>query len=90
MWAVNMLNFLGRSDIILQCDPEPSLIKWADSVKSKQSERTVVRTSPRRSHQSNGGVENYQKQLQGQVHTMLAAMQERTQYRPTADSALRR
>ena len=27
MWAVKILNFLGLSDIILQCDPEPSLIK---------------------------------------------------------------
>ena len=27
VWAVKMLNFLGLSDIILQCDPEPSLIK---------------------------------------------------------------
>ena len=30
MWAVKMLNFLGLSDIILQCDPEPSLIKCAE------------------------------------------------------------
>ena len=88
VWAVKMLNCLGLSDIILQCDPEPSLIKWAESVKSKRLERTVIRSSPRRSHQSNGGVENYQKQLQGQVRTMLAAMQERTQYRQTADNAL--
>ena len=80
MWAVKMLNFLVLSDIILQCDPEPSLIKWAESVKSKRTERTVIRSSPRRSHQSNGRVENYQKQLQGQVRTMLAAMQEHTQY----------
>ena len=36
MWAVKMLNFLGLSDITLQCDPEPSLIKWAESVKSKR------------------------------------------------------
>ena len=43
-----------------------------------------------RSHQSNGGVENYQKQLQGQVRTMLAAMQEHTHYRPSADNALMR
>ena len=90
MWAVKMLNFLGLSDIILQCDPEPSLIKWAESVKSKRTERTVIRSSPRRSHQSNGGVENYQKQQQGQVRTMLAAMQEHTQYRPSADNALKR
>ena len=26
MWAVKMLNFFGLSDVILQCDPEPSLI----------------------------------------------------------------
>ena len=90
MWAVKMLNFLGLSDIILQCDPEPSLIKWAESVRSKRTERTVIRSSPRRSHQSNGGVENYQKQLQGQVRTMLAAMQEHTKYRPSADNALMR
>ena len=90
MWVVKMLNFLGLSDIILQCDPEPSLIKWAESVKSKRIERTVIRSSPRRSHQSNGGVENYQKQLQGQVRTMLAAMQEHTKYRPSADNALMR
>ena len=90
MWAVKMLSFLGLSDIILQCDPEPSLIKWAESVKSKRTERTVIRSSPRRSHQSNGGVENYQKQLQGEVRTMLAAMQEHTKYRPSADNALMR
>ena len=33
----------------------------------------VIQSSPRRSHQSNGAVENYQKQLQRQVRTMLAA-----------------
>ena len=90
LWAVKMLNFLGLSDIILQCDPEPPLIKWAESVKSKRTERTVIRSFPRRSHQSNGGVENYQKQLQGQVRTMPEAMQEHTQYRPSADNALMR
>ena len=73
MWAVKMLNFLGLSDIILQCDPEPSLIKWAESVKSKRTERTVIGSSPRRSHQSNGGVENYQKQQQGQVRNNVGS-----------------
>ena len=88
VWAVKMLNCLGPSKITLQCDPEPSLITWAESVKSKRPGRTVIRSSPKRSHQTNAGDENYQKQLQGQVRTMLAAMQERTQYRPNADSAL--
>ena len=36
------------------------------------------------------GVENYQKQLQGQLRTLLVAMQERMHCRPTADSALTR
>ena len=83
-----MLNCLGLSDIILQCDREPSLIKWAESVKCKRQQRSVIRSSPGRSHQSNGAVENYQKQLREQVRTMLAALQNRTQYRPTTDSAL--
>ena len=87
MWAVKMFNFHRLSDIILQCHPEPSLKKWAESVKSKRTERIVIRSSPRGSHQSNGGVENHQKQLQGQVRTMLAAMQEHTQCRPSADNA---
>ena len=65
MWAVKMLNFLGLSAVILQCDPEPSPIKWAESVKSKRSERTVIRSSPTRSHQSHEGVENYQKTAAG-------------------------
>ena len=90
MWAVKMHNFFEFSDIIRQCDPEPSLRTWAESVESKRTERTVIRSSPRRSHESNGGVENYQKQLQGQVRTMLAAMQEHTQYRPSADNAMMR
>ena len=88
--AVKILNFPGFSDIILQCDFERSFTKWTDSVKSKRTERTVIRSSPRRSHQSNGGVENYQKQLQRQVRTMLAAIQEHTKYRRSADNALMR
>ena len=89
-FAVKTFNCLGLSGIIWQWDPEPSLIKWAESVKSKRQERTVIRSSPRRSHQSNSAVEHCQKQLQGQVRTMLAALPERTQYRPTTDSALMR
>ena len=30
-WRVKMLNCLGLSDIIVQCDPEPSLIKWVEA-----------------------------------------------------------
>ena len=78
-WRAKMLNCFGLSDIILQCGLEPSVIKWAESVKSKRQELTIMRSSTRRTHQSNGAVENYQKQSQGQVRTMLAALQDRTQ-----------
>ena len=64
-WAVKMLNCLGRSDIILQCDPEPSLIKSAESVKFKRQERTGVRSSSRRSHQNNGGVKKLSEAAAG-------------------------
>ena len=41
IWAVKMLNSLGFSDIILQCDPEPSLIKWQNvSNLNEQNEKS--------------------------------------------------
>ena len=84
IWSVKMWSCLGDSDIILQCDPDPSLIKSAESVDSKRQERTVIRSSPKTiSSEQRGAVETYQKQLQGQMRTMLAALQERTQYKPT-------
>ena len=69
----------------LDCDPELSLMKWAERAKSKHQERTVIRSAPKRSHQSNGAADSYQKQLQGPARTMLAALQDRTQYGPTVD-----
>ena len=62
-WVVKMRNGLGLSDSILQCDPEPSLMMWAEGAKSKRPERTVIRSCPRRSHQSNGAVDIYQKRF---------------------------
>ena len=44
IWAVKMLNFHGLSDIILQCDPEPSLIKCVDSVKSNRPKKKTDRS----------------------------------------------
>ena len=43
-WEVKMSSCLGLSNIIFQCDPGPSLIKWAESVKSKRQERAVIRS----------------------------------------------
>ena len=46
-----MLHCLGLSDIMLRFDPDPSLTKCAESVKSKRLARTVIRSSPIRSQQ---------------------------------------
>ena len=40
--GLKMLSMYVITFIILQCDLEPSLIKWAESVKSKRPERTVI------------------------------------------------
>ena len=77
MWAAKMLNFLGLSDIILQCDPEPSLVKWAESVQSNRANTKFSQTVT-------------SKLWRSRVRTMLAAMQEHTQCRPSADNALMR
>ena len=84
MEGVKMLNCLGLSDMI-------NAMRFG-TITHQVGRKCKIRGSPRRSHQSNGALENYQKQLQGQVRTMLAAFQERTQYRyrPTTDSALRK
>ena len=34
MWTLKLLTFLGLTDILLQCGPEPSLIMWAENVTS--------------------------------------------------------
>ena len=49
MWAVKMLNFLGISDIILQCDPEPSKVQSEqsfevladDHIKAMEESKTI-------------------------------------------------
>ena len=47
---------LGLSDTILQCDPEPSLITWAEKCEVRS---TRTNSAPRRSQQSDGAVKNY-------------------------------
>ena len=56
-WRVKVSNCPGLSDTSLQGDSEPSLIMCAESAKSKRQDRTVIRSSPRRSHQSREAVE---------------------------------
>ena len=91
MWAVKMLNFLGLSDIILQCDPEPSLItvgrKCQIQTHRKDSPFEVLPDGQIKAMEESKTIRN---SCRGQVRTMLAAMQEHTKYRPSADNALMR
>ena len=61
----------------------------AESVKSKRQERTVVRSSPRRSHQSNEAVENNSETVAGTgAHNVGSFMTARNTNRPLTVSAL--
>ena len=85
-----MLIFLGLSDIILQNVTRNHHSSSGQKVSNPNAQKEQsFEVLPDRSHQSNGGVENYQEQLQGQVRTMWQQC-ENTQYRPSADNALMR
>ena len=85
-----MLNFFGLSDKILQCDPEPSL--------TKVGRKCQVQTNRTNSHSKFSQTvtskqwrsRKLSETVAGTSRTMLAAMQEHTKYRPSADNALMR
>ena len=81
LWAVKMLNFLGLSDVILQCDPEPSLIKWA--------ERCQVQTIRTNSHSKFSQTVTSERRRSRKL-SETAAGTSACNVGPTADSALMR
>ena len=83
------MNCLGLPDIILQCDPEPSLIRWA--------KKCEIRTTRANSHPMFSQTITSEQRSSGKLpknrckdqwRTMLAALQDHTQYIPTTDNAL--
>ncbi len=58
-WACRALRWMGHSDILIQCDQENSARAVADAIAVKRKEKTLVRETARKSHQSLGGDERW-------------------------------
>jgi len=63
-WMCRSLRAMGHGPVILQCDQEPSIRAVVERAAERRSERTLVRETPRRSHQSLGGDERWNQSVQ--------------------------
>ena len=54
-----------RSEVILQCDKETSIIDVSRKVARERKAKTVLRFAPKTSHQSNGFVKAAHGHIQG-------------------------
>jgi hypothetical protein len=69
-WLVRTLNKLGVTRRILQTDQEPSIEAIATKAAQQREHSTMLRTSPRRSHQSIGAVERWHRSVQEQFRAV--------------------
>jgi hypothetical protein len=63
-WALRFLRQLGYQKIMLQTDQEQSIMALASKIAENRAQPTMMRQTPRRSHQSNGAVERNHQSLQ--------------------------
>ena len=73
--CVEFLDRMAHPRIVLQTDPEPSIIAVARQVVAKRASPTVHRETPRKSHQSNGAIERYHQSMQGEVRTLKSVIE---------------
>ena len=80
-WAVNLLLRAGDADVIIQHDPEPSLVALMEKVKRSEELQgkvsVTLRATPKGSHQSNGGVEGYGGKLAEQTRALRMQLEAR-------------
>lgn len=68
----HFMDELGCGDCVIQTDPEPAAQDLARSVVSRRKHRVEVRTTPRGSHSSNGGVERFIQSVEAVSRTLGA------------------
>ena len=68
--AVQNINLLGYSKIVLKCDQEPAIVSLRDAIKRELGTTTVPEESPVGESQSNGEVEGAIKLIKAQIRTM--------------------
>ena len=77
--VLKVLDYVGYSEVALKCDQEPALAKVIDSVKIHRGAgtQTNVENSAVGDSQGNGLVERANRSVEGQVRTMLSALEEK-------------
>ena len=80
-WSIRqvkrVIDYLGYSILVLRCAQESSISKAIESIRVHRIPNTqaAVEMSPNHDSQSNGLAENANHQLEGQVQTMLDALE---------------
>ena len=77
---LKLLQWLGHSEVILQSDQEPAILKVLEGVQSHRGAgtRTAIQKSPVGDSMSNGLVERANQSVEGQVRTMTDAIESKT------------
>ena len=87
-WMCRTLQWMGHSEVTLQCDQEPTIRALADRVVARRRDRALVRQVPRRSHQSLGADERWNQSVQGQFRVIKMQLEEQAGTLFTANSAV--
>ena len=90
-WSVRQvkrcIDFLGYNAVVLRCDQESAVDKVIESVKIHRSAttQTAVEKSPKGDSQSNGLAEQANQVIEGQVRTMIDALENKLGMKVDAD-----
>ena len=82
-------DFWGHQEVMIKCDQVQSMKRIAELLQERRRpRRTIVEYSPKRSHQSNGTVENAHYHLEGLLRTMRSDLMEKTSVNVNVKSLL--
>ena len=90
-WSVRQvkrhLDWLGYNSVVLRCDQESSVDKVLGSVKIHRAAttQTAIEKSPKGDSQSNGLAEQANQQIEGQVRTIMNALESKLGSKIDAD-----
>ena len=71
------LDSWGLAEVVLKSDNEPAIEALVEGVRNKRGERTMVKKSPKYSHQSNGAAENAVRRIDSLTRTYVCVLQEK-------------
>ena len=77
--SLRVLDFLGYNEVVLKCDQESSLVKVIENAKTHRGPhtQTMVEHSAVGDSQANGLIERANRSVEGQVRTMISALEEK-------------